>query len=200
MAKDTNKVSNMYGRARRIEFAEKCVYIVVGILAVFLVFYFISHTFNKVDENVNFAYLKKYMEQKGYTCSLLHLPGGKCSSSNGIKGYTFIRYENGFEYIVKTKAYSLTIRLVSKDDNSIKFKTTTDAIAGYKAKEYSCTYKDNIIGGLDKCIEINENTELDLGAYTGVIEQAMYDLNELIDASGYNKNKLLEDNEWVRKK
>lgn len=199
MAKGTPVVSNLYGRARRIALAKKCIYVVLFIIVIVLIGSFLSYLANREEENVDFAYLKEYMQTKGYSCELLEVTGGKCTYSTGVTGYSFIRYDNGFEYVVRTKAYTLTIRHASVNDSKITFRTTTGALPRYKSKDYSCTFKDNVVGGLDKCIEVEEFTELDSDAYLGVIEQAMVDLNEMIDASGYKKDKLLKNNEWIKK-
>lgn len=192
------KISNMYGRARRIAFLEKCIYIVVGIIAIVIIAYIITHTVGKADDNVNFAYLKQYMETKGYGCERIDLPGGKCSMYNEVSSHIFIRYDNGFEYLIKTKAYSLTMRHAPGNDSKINFKTTTSAFSGYKSKEYNCSYKGNILNEIGKCVEINDGSELDMDAYIGVINMAKDELNELVDMSGYNKKKLLEKYEWVK--
>lgn len=199
MSKNTNKVSNMYGRARRIAFAKKCIYIALGFLAVFVVIKLVTKVVNHEDENVNFYYLRKYMEVNGYSCERLDLTGGSCTKRAEVTGYNFIRYDDGFEYQVRTSSYTLTMRLASNDGSKISFKTTTDAIAGYKGKNYTCTYKENILNELDKCTETSDFTELDLGAYRGVIEKAIFDLNEIVDASGYKKDVLVNKFEWIKK-
>ncbi len=198
MEKNVGKVSNLYGRARRIAFFKKIAYIVAGILLLFLLVSFISRHTEKVDDNVNFAYLRTYLESKGFKCEMIHRVGGQCVNSNEKNSYSFIRYDDGFEYIINAQGYLLDIRHKADDDKKITFKTTSDAFNGYKNKYYVCSYQDSVIGKLDTCIDEEENV-LDLPSYIGVIEQAINDLNLIIDSSGYKKDTLLNDCVWEKK-
>lgn len=197
MDKNT-KVSNLYGRARRIEFAERIAYIVVGIIAIILVIFLVSKQQANVDRNVNFTYLREYMEAKGFNCEMLQKSGGQCTLNNEVSLYNFIRYENGFEYIVKTKSYALSIKHVLTEEDKITFRTSSEAFSGYKNKKYVCSYKDNVIKELSSCFS-EDGEELDVASYVGVIKQAMSDLNNIIDSSGYDKNELMEAYQWRKK-
>lgn len=198
MDKKVPKVSNLYGRARRIELVERIAYIVVGIIAVVLVVLLVSKTTEKTDDNVNFAYLRNYLEAKGFSCELLHRSGGQCNLRGKNVSYIFIRYDDGFEYIVRTKSYNFHLKHILSDEDKITFRTTSDAFSGYRNKNYTCSFKDNILNGIDKCVDEDDEV-LDLEAYTGTIEQIIYDVNNIIDSSGYDKNRLISNNVWEKK-
>lgn len=198
MDKNSIKVSNLYGRARRIEFVEKVAYLVIGIIAVILVIVIVSNQKEKVDDNVNFAYLRRYLENRGFNCEMIHRVGGQCSLVNDTSTYSFIRYDDGFEYIMVTKSYTLDIRHKLSEEERITFKTTSEAFSGYRNKSYTCRYKDKVVGELDKCIDEDEK-ELDLNSYKGMIEKAIVELNNIIDSSGYDKDELLDNYKWTKK-
>jgi len=196
--KNVIKVSNFYGRARRIAFLKKIIYIVVGVFLLFLIIFLVTRRTEKVDDNVNFAYLRTYLESKGFHCEMIHRVGGQCVNSNEKNYYSFIRYEDGFEYIINAQGYLLDIRHKASDDKRITFKTTSDAFSGYKNRNYTCSYEGSVIGQLGTCVDEEENV-LDVNSYIGVIEQAISDLNNIIDSSGYKKDSLLNDNLWEKK-
>ena len=198
MDKNSTKVSNLYGRARRIEFVEKIVYTVVGIIAIILVITLVSRQVENTDDNVNYAYLKRYMEAKGYSCELLHRAGGQCVLRNDTSMYSFIRFEDGFEYVINTQAYILSIRHKLSEENRIELRTTSEAISGYRNKNYKCSYDENVLGELGTCIDQDEN-ELNLNSYIGLIKQAIIELNRMVDVSGYDKDKLLNNYVWEKK-
>lgn len=198
MDKNSTKVSNLYGRARRIELAEKIAYIAVGIIAIILVIALVSRRVENTDDNINYAYLRRYMESKGYSCELIHKSGGMCVLSNDKSMYSFTRYEDGFDYIIRTQGYTLSIRHKLSDENRIEFRTTSEAISGYRNKNYKCSYEENVLGELGSCIDQDEN-ELDLKSYIGLIQQSVAELNRIVDVSGYNKEKLMDNYVWEKK-
>lgn len=196
----SNKVSNMYGRARRIAFAKKVIYILVGLLVITLVLLFVFRKKEDVDLNVNFYYLREYMENKGFRCSTIHRTGGTCVKTNDNNKYTFIRYDDGFEYLANTKGYFLTVKhKASMKDSSITFRTTPYALAGYKNLSYTCQFEGNVLNVTD-CINDEDGSVLDSEAYLGVIKQVSLELNNIIDSSGYDKNVLLNDYKWQKNK
>lgn len=199
MERNNMKVSNLYGRARRIELVEKIAYIVVGIVAVVLVVFLVSRQTTFQDQNVDFAYLREYMEAKGFVCERIHISGGQCVLSRENSSYIFIRQNDGFEYIINTKSYVLDMKHVLNEEDSISFKTYSDAFSGYRNKNYTCSFQENIIHELGQCIDEDSGSVLDLESYRGVIYQAMNDLNHIIDSSGYNKNELIENYRWQKK-
>ncbi len=198
MDKKNAKVSNLYGRARRIELVEKIAYVIVGIIAVTLVLVLVSRQTVNTDDNINFAYLRKYMEANGYSCEMIHRSGGQCLLSNTNSTYSFVRYDDGFEYIINTKAYTLNVKHKLSEENSITFKTTSDAFSGYRNKKYTCDYKDSVIGKLEKCLDEEDNV-LELKSYVGLIEQSINELNNIITASGYDKDELINNYIWEKK-
>lgn len=198
MSDKSNKVSVFYGRARRMELYEKIAYIVVGIVAVVLVFVLVTSQSDSGETNVNYAYLKRYFYDRGFTCDLVHKSGGKCRKDvNGVS-YVFTRYDDGFEYLVKTESYLLIMNHSLQNEKYISFKTTSEAFAGYKNKQYNCEFDKNVLGKLGDC-ETKDGDYLNLNSYLGVIEQAQKDLNNILDSSGYYKKNLLEDYQWIKK-
>lgn len=196
--KKNSSVSVFYGRARRIEIVEKIAYITVGFIAILLVFSLVFKQERNVDYNVNFAYLRNYLEGRGFQCEMIHLSGGQCYISGDYSTRTFVRYEDGFEYFVKTESYLLDIRHTLKEENLIRFKTTSEAFVGYKNKEYTCEYVSNVIKELKQC-KTEDGEVLDLDSYIGLIEHSIIDINNIIDSSGYYKSELLENYKWVKK-
>lgn len=193
-----DKVSVFYGRARRIELAEKIAYIVVGIVAVVLVIFLVFKQTSNTNKNIDFSYLRDYFLQRGYSCEMIHQSGGQCTLTKENIMYKFIRYDNGFEYFEKTDSYLLNIKHVLDEENKIVFKTTSEAFVGFKNEEYTCEYKVNVINELGTCRN-NKNETLNQNSYLGVIEKAMNELNNIIDSSGYYKVNILEDYQWIKK-
>lgn len=195
--KDKNS-GKLYGRARRIEFIEKLAYFFAGLVAVVVVFFIISHQKGFEDDNKNFAYLREYMEAKGYYCEMIQSSGGSCTLKSDVSTSVFTRYEDGFEFIVKTDSYFLNIKHISTANDFIVFRTTANALVGYKSMNYTCKYDDSVVGKLRECVA-DDGTILDADAYIGVIEMAMQDVDSFIESSGYYKKELMEDYEWRKK-
>jgi hypothetical protein len=101
--------------------------------------------------------------------------------------------------LVKSSGYLLDIRWSTDSKGDfITLKTTSDALNGYRNNTYTCTYKENILKEVDKCID-SDDKELDSQTYISVINKSMYELNGFISSSGYNKEALLKDHEWLKK-
>ncbi len=193
-----NKTIRFYGRARRIAFVEKIVYFVIGVIAITVVILIISLQRDPVDDNVNFDYLRKALENSGYNCEMIHKSGGQCVLKSDNSTSNFIRYNNGFEFIERTNGFVLLFKHVSSSEDEITFKTSASAIAGYKNNNYVCHTKDNILGEFEKCVDMEEN-ELDSNSYISIIQLALKDLNNFIDASGYDKDILISEYKWTKK-
>ena len=198
MSDKSNKVSVFYGRARRLELYEKIAYIVVGCIAVILVVVLVTSQSDNSEKNVNFSYLKQYFYDRGFSCDLVHRSGGKCRKEANNVSYVFTRYDDGFEYIVKTESYLLVMFHSLQKENHITFSTTSEAFAGYKNKEYECKLGKNVLDTIGDC-KTKEGELLNLNSYIGVIEQAQKEVNNVIDSSGYYKKNLLEDYQWIKK-
>lgn len=199
MDKKNNKVSNMYGRARRIAFAKKVIYIVAGILVIIIILLFVFRKKEVVDLNVNFYYLREHMQNKGFSCSTIHTSGGTCVKINDNNKYTFIRYDDGFEYLANTKGYFLTIKhKESLKDSYVTFRTNQYALAGYKQLSYTCSFDGNVLN-IGDCIEDDSGDKLDSEAYLSVINQIVLELNNIIDSSEYDKDVLLQEFKWQKK-
>ncbi len=198
MSDKSNKVSVFYGRARRIELYEKIAYIVVGIVAVVLVFVIVTSQSSSGESNVNYAYLKQYLYERGFSCDLIHKSGGKCRKDSNGTSYVFTRYDDGFEYLVKTESYLLIMNHSLQKENYITFSTTSEAFSGYKNKSYECELGETVLDTFGEC-KTKEGEMLNLNSYRGVIEQAQKDVNNMIESSGYYKKNLMEDYQWVKK-
>ncbi len=198
--KVTNLVGTnaLYGRARRIEFVERATYIIVGIISVILVFIIVGKKSTYEESNVNFSYLREYLEARGYVCEVIYRSGGSCTSNSKAVTSSFIRYDDGFQFITKSDGYFLDITYMESKGDYIKLKTTPRALQGYVNNEYTCTFKDNILNEVEECKD-KDGKELDSATYIGVINKAMYDLYNIVDNSGYSKDKLIQNHEWVKK-
>lgn len=187
----------MYGRARRIAFAKKCIVVVVIILIVFLV---IKNLFNKteyVDYNQNFNYLKSYFVNKGYTCKVIENVGGRCFYKTDNSSYSFIRYDDGFNYVIEASNYRLVFNHNRSEPNKITFKTNNESLSGYKNKVYYCATKGTIIDELLEC-KTDKGEKLDLDGYIGIVEDGIQEVNDILIYSGYNVDSLLKDFEWKK--
>ena len=198
MSDKNNKVSVFYGRARRLELYEKIIYVLVAIVAVVLIFVLVTSQSSNTESNVNYAYLKQYLYERGFVCDMIHKSGGKCRKENNGTSYVFTRYDDGFEYLVKTDSYFLIMSHSLQKENYISFSTTSEAFAGYKNKEYNCELGDSVLDTFGEC-KTKTGEVLNLNSYRGVIEQAQKDVNNMIDSSGYYKKNLMEDYQWIKK-
>ena len=189
--------SRFFGRQRRIDFFEKVAYVLVAVLALSLVIYLVTRKTEFVETNVDYANLVNYLQQKGYKCEMLNKSGGGCTLRTKEREYHFYRYDEGFQYSKTMEHFTLTIKHLDGVD-SIEFKTFNTAYLDYKDKEYTCSTKKNILSEVDECVTASGEV-LDFESYIGFINESIYDLNNLVDASGYNKNILLENYEWVKK-
>lgn len=192
-------MKEMYGRARRIK-----LYIIIAVivLIIFVTSLFILNL-NKedikknVDDNINFSYLIDYFVEKNYSCEMLQKSGGKCYLDVNDKFYQFTRYDNGFEYVIRSNTYILIIKHNSMNGDSISFRTNNNAASGYKDKEYVCKTDNSVIGVLDNCVDDGGN-KLELVTYLGVVEQGIDDVNDILNASGYDVSKLITSYIWEK--
>ena len=189
-----NKGTRIYGRAQRIEFFEKVAYFVIAVFAVIIVFVILSNQKGFVDDNVDFAYLKNYMEDNGYSCEMIHQDGGTCTLKGDSSTSMFTRRNDGFDFAIISSAYTLNIKHSNSGD-IIKLRTTSSALAGYK--DFTCKTKGNVIDELEQCTD-EDDVVLDSNVYIGVIERAIKDINNFIDSSGYDKEILMKEHKWQK--
>lgn len=190
---------NLYGRARRIALYRNIGIIVGCIIAVVVI---ISIIFSGSEESTvytEYDLLRKYFVDRGYSCEMLNTSGSKCNSSTDTTKYVFYRYDDGFEYNVKTSSFNLTIvhRLDKKDQ--LTFKTTSEAFEGFKNQKFICDYDNNVLSKVKSCEAEAEDIELDVKSYLGIIEQAQVDITNAINSSGYSLDNLLSNYEWIKK-
>lgn len=192
-------MKKMYGRARRIRLYVIIALVVCVVAAIFLVFFNSKkeNIVKNVDDNVNFRYLVDYFVGKNYSCEMLQKSGGKCYLNVNDKFYQFTRYDNGFEYVLRTNTYILIIKHTSLTGDTIDFRTNNNAVSGYKSREYTCTTKGSIISEFDGCMDSN-GEQLELVTYIGVIEQSLENVKEILHASRYNVDELLNNYVWTK--
>ena len=86
---------------------------------------------------------------------------------------------------------------MENEKHQIEFKTKATALGDYKKKTYYCTTKDTIVDELKECVT-ETGEKLDLQTYIGVVENAIVDVNNILDASGYNKERLIKNYIWEK--
>lgn len=189
----------MYGRARRIELLKKVVITVVSIVGVLVIASIVIGVLMKKDTNVEFYQLKKYLSSKGFVCESMKSSGSACKYNSDNVKERFIRYEKGFDYLYNNKSYVIEIYHVDGEDK-ILFNTGENAFDNYKNLKYSCTFKESILNEIEECSLVDdEDVKLDNEAYISVINQKIYDVNLIIEASKYSKADLINKYEWNKK-
>lgn len=188
----------MYGRKRRISFAISVVVVLVCIITGYLVISKVLEDAIVVDNNQNYAFLKHYFKSKGYTCEIIERNGGRCYIETDTRYMGFSRYEDGFLYVVRTPGYVLDIRHQRSVGKEITFRTTNEALQGYENMSYICTTKGSVIDDLIEC-KTEKGILLDLNTYIGVIEAAIKETRNAINASGYEVEVLLNEYIWEKK-
>ncbi len=193
-----NKI-NLYGRARRLALYRNIGIIVGCILAIVFIINLIFG--NNTESRVigEFDVLRNHFVDRGFTCEMLNTSGSKCTLNNESNKTTFLRFNDGFEYSIKTSSYSLNIvhRLDKKDE--VIFKTTSDAFLGFRNQEFICEYENNVLDPVEICESSGANVKLNVKSYLGVIEQAQADLTNAVNSSGYSLDSLLKNYEWTKK-
>jgi len=188
-----------FGRARRIELAKKVAFIVGAIIVIAVIISFLSTKITFFDKDVEFGQLISYMESKGYACRRIQKSGGSCVIKNADgTSYSFVRYDEGFNYTIKAPTYDLEIKHFVDITDHIYFRTTAGALTGYKDKYYECSATKGIVGELKEC-KTPSGEVLDSDVYIGVVEKALYDLDGILKASGYEYDAILNDYSWIKK-
>lgn len=185
----------MYGRARRLQFMQSVAIGVAIVVVIVLSVIFFTNLFARSKQHEDYKTLKNYMVQKGFACELLEEPGSACKYEKEGVLIRFVRYDNGFDYNVSTEAYYIEIKHVKGEEKFI-FRTTGEALSGYRNKIYNCTYDGSIIGTLKECVT-DEGLTLDSPVYIGQIESVMNDISLMLKGSKYNVDKLINDYKWV---
>ncbi len=189
----------MYGRARRLRLLKIIVISILSVLVVYAIIRVILNIIPKQDDNIDFAYLRKYMVSRGFSCEVLKSSGSACKYIDGDITERFSRFDDGFEYMYNNKKYLINIYHVGGVER-ILFNTGDGAFIGYKNLDYECTYKENILNELDKCVlKKDPNVELDNTTYIAVIDKTIKEVNKIIESSGYKKDILLSEYRWEKK-
>lgn len=189
-----------YGRARRIELAKKTLIGVVAlILVIVIIVALISHFSKKDVRNSEFLQMKNYFASKGYVCEAIEKDGGRCYYDNKDIDmfYSFTRYNDGYVYLIRTSSYSIIFRHVLNSYNRIEFNTNSNALMGTRNKDYLCYTSEDLIGDFNYC-ETSNGEFLDSATYTGAVKLAINNLNEIINSSGYNRDKIINDYVWTK--
>ncbi len=193
-----NREKFFYGRARRIELAKKIIGIVLIVLVLVIFIYFISTRVKIFDRDVEYSYLINYFEKKGYNCQMIHKSGGTCVFVSDDTKYTFVRYDEGFTYVMRNDSYNLEFKHYIDSPDSIIFKTGDTGFAEVRNKYYYCTTDNSVIGNLKECVT-SDGEKLELDAYIGVVEKGIYELNGILNASHYDVDSIINDYSWIKK-
>ena len=188
----------MYGRKRRISFAISVGVVLICILTGYLVISKILEKTVFIDVNQNYEFLKYHFRAKGYTCEILERNGGRCYLETDTRYMGFSRYEDGFLYVVRAPGYALDIRHQESLGVGIVFKTTKEALQGYENMSYTCTTTGTVIDELVEC-KTDKGVVLTLNSYIGVIESAMKEIKDALNASGYDVDVLFNEYIWEKK-
>ena len=176
----------MYGRARRIALARTIAIIAAVVVVLYLMISTLfTHTAYQ-EENMNFEYLRDYFIGQGYSCKTIDQNGGSCTLKKNSFKYNFVRYDDGFYYMIDGSSYILTINYLENEKHQIEFKTKATALGDYKKKTYYCTTNGTLVDGLKECVT-ETGEKLDLQTYIGVVENSIIEVNNNLDAYGYNK-------------
>lgn len=188
---------NLYGRARRIALMRTIIIISLSIGAVLFV---ISKIFSKEEVAVihrEYAFLTEYFTDRNYNCEVLTESGNKCVLSSESLKKTFYRYDDGFQFVVKTDSYTLSIIHRLSESDNVSFKTNLNAFAGYKNQDFQCEIDKNVLGKIKNCV--SGDIVLDIPSYLGVIEEAQQELTNALLNSGYSADGVLANYEWKEK-
>lgn len=191
--------SMFYGRARRLAIVRTILIIALIIFLVFLGFkMFAKKEVKFIDRNVNYAFLRDHFKGKGYSCDRLERDGGRCVYEVGSNYKSFTRYGDGFIFLIKSNSYTIQFRHVKSTANDFMFYTNEYALVGEKNKTYYCLTSNDIFGEFVSC-STSDGEELETKSYIGALEVALTEMNEFIDASGYDRDVLINDYEWQKK-
>jgi hypothetical protein len=189
----------MYGRVRRIELIKRIAIVVVSLIGIVLVAKTIVDLLAPGAKVAEFSLLKRYLNDKGFACEKLTNSGAVCKYNTDNVTESFIRYDKGFAYLYNNSNYVVEIYHVDGEDR-IDFSTGDDSFSNYKNLKYNCSYKGNILTAVDECVLIDDkDVKLDNEAYIGIINKKIYEVNMMIEASGYNKYSLLNKYVWEKK-
>ena len=128
---------------------------------------------------------------------MIEKSGGRCFYKTDNSNYSFIRYDDGFNYVMESTSYRLVFNHTKAEPNKITFKTKNTSLEGYKNKVYDCTTKGSIIDELDKCTT-EDGEVLDLNGYIGVVEDGIKEVNDILSSSGYNTDSLIDNYVWTK--
>lgn len=188
-----------YGRARRMAIVKTGLIIGLLIFLAFLGYKMLSKEDVKyVDRNVNFAFLRDHFKSKGYSCDRLERDGGRCVYEVNTNYKSFTRYGDGFIFLIKSNSYTIQFRHVKSTANDFVFYTNESALVGERNKTYYCLTSNDIFGDFVSC-STEDGEVLETKSYIGALEVALIEMNEFIDASGYDRDKLINDFEWQKK-
>lgn len=194
-----NKNTFLYGRARRIALIEAIGFILLAIALSILIVFLVFKEDDVAVKNEKFSVLTNYFLERNYTCEVLNHSGGKCVLALEGKKYSFYRYDDGFQYLVSSDSYSLAIIHRLTEEDSVTFKTTSEAFDGYKNQTFECEIGDNVLEKVKSCHSSKDDIDLDINSYLGVIEQAQYDVTQALANSGYSMDDLIINYEWQKK-
>lgn len=185
----------MYGRARRIALVKYIIIILVVILVLYVLFtkIFVEKVF--VDSSDDINYLREYLQSTGYLCEVVKDDTSNCSYKKDNLKKTFIKYSEGFNYVLESTSYRIIINYVPTENNKIVLKTNSNSLVGYRNKVYNCKTKGDLFGEIDNCSTVQGDV-LDVETYIGEVEKSQNEIKRILNASGYDVEFLLNTYDW----
>lgn len=192
----SNVKTLLYGRARRIKLMKQIILVVVILLVlVFGILFIFKKTTESKNTNKNFNMMRTYFVNRGYTCEMIEKSGGQCNLRGKNVQYVFTRYDEGFNYLMKSSSYTIEIRHIVNTYNDIKLTTNSSALEGDKNREFTCTTNDGLLGEVNSCVD-NNNGNVINEVYLGAVQTAINNVNEIINSSGYKRDKIINEYVW----
>lgn len=187
----------LYGRARRLALARIVVAVVLGIILIVFVLISIFGKKEEVIVNKDFSFLTNYFVDRHYSCEVLKESGNKCVLFSDNLKKSFYRHDDGFQFIINSDSYTLSITHRLSESDSIIFKTNSNAFSGYKNQEFICEFDKSVLDSVKKCI--SKEVDLDIPSYLGLIEDAQLEVNNALLSSGYSYEGVMINYVWKEK-
>jgi hypothetical protein len=194
--KNNNKF-NLYGRARRLALIQGIAFVVMAISMIIFIISNLPKNRQTIIVEDEFSKLTVFFENRNYLCEPLQVSGGKCILTSDNVKKTFYRFNDGFQFIVVTDSYTLTIAHRLSEKAGITFKTTSKAFEGYKNQVFTCDIGTSVLDDFGTCS--SKETVLDIASYIGIIEEAQIDINNALIVSEYSIEELLTNYVWKQK-
>lgn len=160
------------------------------------IFYRLTEFKLEEKENIKFDKLQETFESKGYTCQSMNQPGNYCSKEKDNISYKFIRYSDGFQYIVTNDSYKISLKY-RQSGYQFYIYMGKDAQTSLQDKQYFCTTtNDTYMGDIKECLtEDDELLESDM--YISIMKNTLNEISNVVNMSGYDNKKLATLFTWT---